>query len=144
MHRTSEKLCTKNPTTVNPTCSEQQNRPNREARSPRPRLPHPTPSPCPPAHKGALPFPPSSLFNNQNAETPPSPTALKEPPGAAGRSCPISHVPQGGARHGSSAPALADCLLGRARKELELMISNGILNSYILLFMIMQYFIWVI
>lgn len=33
---------------------------------------------------------------------------------------------------------------GRAPEEPELMISNGILNSYMLPFMIMQYFIWVI
>lgn len=54
--------------------------------------------------------------------------------------------PQGG---DGLSPALCsaahrDFSPGRAPKELELMISNGILNGYILLFMIMQYFIWVI
>lgn len=133
---------------------KQQNKPNTEVRNTQPRLPPPdswahalqhTKARCLFLHPASVKTKtPRLLLLTLPSLSCPLPVRLRRPPGAAGCSFHISHVPRGGAGHGSSAPVLADCSLGRAPKELELMISNGILNSYILLFMIMQYFIWVI
>lgn len=77
-----------------------------------------------------------------------TPPAQQNGPSKSG----VSH-PGGDGHSPAALPGRAEALCsnarkdfspGRAPKELELMISNGILNSYILLFMIMQYFIWVI
>lgn len=121
--------------------------------------------PCPSASKGILPSPPSTLSTKENPKATPLPLLPQ-------LTCPLPvrmkatpEVQQNGpSKFGMSHPgrdghspavlpgraaalcsnACKDFSAGRAPKELELMISNGILNSYILLFMIMQYFIWVI
>lgn len=81
MHRTNKKLYTKNLTTISPTCNETTEQAEyRSEEHTAKTSPTRLMGPCPSAHKGTLPFPPSSLRKNQNAKTPSSHTALAELP----------------------------------------------------------------